>query len=425
MAGLEDALSFEQEFPILHSVKNEQDLINLVTNNHNNTLQEVANLATKYVKLVESHAKLFNDNDSLLCEHEAVKRERDSYKATAVEVETLRTQLEPFLNNPSNEINRLNAQLTKLAFEKEQAWEIIKNNNSSTPRLSPEHPNPDPYHGDRKSLPIFLREIQSKLTANADWYPTEIAKMIHLKSRLRDKAYNAVIHGFGIDGTISFSSVQEIMTLLQESFGNTDEEGTAQSDIMTIKQNHKPTIEFLNEWSEIAAKTGFDDKAKIAHLKHALHPEVLIRLQHLQLSLVPLSTTLPGFLHQIRHIDSVIRSTNPDYVKSKITLPPSVLKTLTPDTHAHTPFTASEGGEAMDLNAATTKYAPPVWTNTQGNKIPQNDEERQARREFCFAHGLCNWCNAQGHKATFCAKAPWNSGKTVSKDGVTIEKGKA
>jgi hypothetical protein len=122
MAGLGDALSFEQEFPILHSVEDEQNLIDLVTNNRDNTLQEVANLATKYVKLVESHAKLFNDNDSLLCEHEAVKKERDSYKATAVEVETLRTQLEPF--------NQLNAQLTRLAFEKEQAWEIIKNNNS-------------------------------------------------------------------------------------------------------------------------------------------------------------------------------------------------------------------------------------------------------------------------------------------------------
>jgi uncharacterized coiled-coil DUF342 family protein len=119
MAGLGDALSFEQEFPILHSVEDEQNLIDLVTNNRDNTLQEVANLATKYVKLVESHAKLFNDNDSLLCEHEAVKKERDSYKATAIEVETLRTQLKPFLNNPSNQINQLNAQLTRLAFEKE------------------------------------------------------------------------------------------------------------------------------------------------------------------------------------------------------------------------------------------------------------------------------------------------------------------
>jgi hypothetical protein len=91
MAGLRDSPSFEQEFPILYSVKNEQDLINLVTNNHDNTLQEVANLATNYVKLVKSYAKLFNDNDSLLCEHEAVKEERDSYKATAVKVETLRT----------------------------------------------------------------------------------------------------------------------------------------------------------------------------------------------------------------------------------------------------------------------------------------------------------------------------------------------
>ena len=392
MTNLDGTLSFDQEFPILHSVKNEQDLIDLLTHNRDNTLQEVATLANKHIKLTELYVKLFNDNDSLLCEHEAIKKERDQF----------------------------NTQLTKLAFEKEQAWELIKNN-SSAPRLSPEHPDPDTFHGSPKLLPIFLREIQAKLTVNTDWYPTETAKMLYLKSRLRDKGYRAVIHGFAVDGTISFSSVQEIITLLQQSFGNTDEEGTAQLDIMKLKQNHKPTVEFLNEWSEIAAHTGFDDKAKIAHLKHALHPEVLIRLQHLQLSLVPISTTLPGFLQQIRHIDSIIRSTNPDYTKNKATPSPAVIKTLTPDTP--TTFPTSEGDDAMDLNAATTKHL--VWTNAKGNKIPQTDEERKARREFCFKHGLCNWCNAKGHKATFCAKAPWNSDNAVSKDGVTIEKGKA
>ena len=184
---------------------------------------------------------------------------------------------------------------------------------------------------------------------------------------------------------------------------------------MKIRQNQKATPEFLNEWSQIAAKTGFDDKAKIAHLKHALHPEILIRLQQLQLSMVPIKTDLPGFLEQIRRIDSIIRSTNPDYVKTKSVLPSSILKNLTPDIPIE--LTTTQGGDAMDLSA--------IWTNASGNKIPQNDEEKLARREFCFKHGLCNWCNAKGHKATFCAKAPWNSDKAVSKDGVTIEKGKA
>ena len=408
----------EDQFPILNRVTEVDDLVKALAGSNQQKeafVNEVYNLIalhntteTELAKLIHDNATLFNEHDSLLVDHEAIKTERNSANE---KVTQLQAQLQPFIDDSTNLVNQLNAEITKLKFEKET------NLNAFTPtsRLSPAHPDPDTYHGDAKTLSIFLREVQAKLTVNADWYPTEATKMIYLKSRLRGRAYNTVIQGFAIDGSISYNTTKDIVALLQQSFGNIDEEGTAQQDIMKIRQNQKATPEFLNEWSQIAAKTGFDDKAKIAHLKHALHPEILIRLQQLQLSMVPIKTDLPGFLEQIRRIDSIIRSTNPDYVKTKSVLPSSILKNLTPDIPIE--LTTTQGGDAMDLSA--------IWTNASGNKIPQNDEEKLARREFCFKHGLCNWCNAKGHKATFCAKAPWNSDKAVSKDGVTIEKGKA
>src|ERR1700722_2654831 len=141
--------------------------------------------------------------------------------------------------------------------------------------------------------------------------------MRYFKTRLRDDAYNAVEHGFAEDGTISFTELSEIITLLRQSFGNVDEKGTAQQSIMKLRQNTKPTVQFLNEWLEIAQKTGFDDEAKIAHLKNALHFKVLERLTHLQLSHIPVAKDLTGFLAQIRHIDSIIRSIEPNYTKAK------------------------------------------------------------------------------------------------------------
>ena len=42
-------------------------------------------------------------------------------------------------------------------------------------------------------------------------------------------------------------------------------------------------------------------------------------------------------------------------------------------------------------------------------------------KTFCFANGLCKWCNAKGYKATICAKAPWNKDK-ASKNGVIVNK---
>ena len=72
----------------------------------------------------------------------------------------------------------------------------------------------------------------------------------------------------------------------------------------------------------------------------------------------------------------------------------------------------------MDLSGITT-YA--VWVNKQGNKIPQNDEERAQCKTFSFANDLCNWCNAKGHKATIYAKAPWNKDE-ASKNGVIVNR---
>ena len=149
--------------------------------------------------------------------------------------------------------------------------------------------------------------------------------MIYLKFRLQGKAYNAVIYDFGKDGSIFFESISAIVALLKQSFGNTDEEGTAQTNIIKFKQLHRPTIEFLNDWSQKVQLTGFDDKYKIALLKNVLHPELLIFLQHLQLSQVPISSNFPGFLAQLCQIDLIICQINPNYTNKPTAATPQVL----------------------------------------------------------------------------------------------------
>ena len=384
-------------FPFLNPVQNEHQLLQALTTNRDAVLTEIMHLMAAHHKLDTEHAKLFSDNDMLLVDHAQAQEEvaellTDKTKLSN-QVETLTQQLAQFKNDPANQVALIQAQLTRLEVEKSQCMEIIRTqalNTGSSTRYTPEHPNPDTFHGDRKTLAYFIREMQTKLRRNADWYPDEASRLIYFKSRLRDKAYTAVQHGFGLDGTIHFPDVAAVITLLQQSFGDIDEEGTAQSDIMKLRQGHKPTIEFLQDWLAVASKTGFDDKAKIAHLKNALHPEVLTRLSQLLLSNTPIATNLTDFLAQIRHIDSVIRTMNPDYTKTKS---PSTV-TLTPRPFsvpeiANTPLTTSQGGDIMDLSALE-------WSNPDGTRRPKNDEERKARKAYNIKHGLCLWCDALG-----------------------------
>jgi hypothetical protein len=401
---------FNADFPVLAASDDLPKLTASLLNNSEATITEVGKLMISYAKLYDSHAaydaKYFD-----------IQEENNKLQD---QVNTLQGQLHSVLADPANQtaqVLQLTAQLTATNVEKERLYRMLENGGGGQRRLSPEHPNPDTFHGkdDRHKLSYFIKEMRDKLAVNADWYATEEDKMRYFKTRLRDDAYNAVEHGFAEDGTILFKEVSEIITLLRQSFGNVDEKGTSQQTIMKLRQNNKPTIEFLNEWLDVAQKTGFDDEAKIAHLKNALHIKVLERLTHLQLSHTPVAKDLTGFLAQIRYIDSIIRSIEPNYTKARQTPNhnPHLLNTQAPE--ITTPLvTTTNGGDAMDLNAATVE-----WSNPDGTRRPKNDAERKARKEYNLKHGLCLWCDMPGHVATYCCKARWNSGKAIGKDGVT------
>ena len=129
----------------------------------------------------------------------------------------------------------------------------------------------------------------------------------------------------------------------------------------------------------------------------------------------PLPTDLTSYLIEVRHIDAVLRSTNPSYTTSSLS---SVSHSSLP-----LPITASRPppGDPMDLSAA--KLNPTiVWTSSDAanHRIPRNEAEKSAKRNYCFENKLCSWCYDPGHRARVCAEARWNKDKKKSADKKTI-----
>ena len=78
-------------------------------------------------------------------------------------------------------------------------------------------------------------------------------------------------------------------------------------------------------------------------------------------------------------------------------------------------------GDPMDLSAA--KLSPTiVWTSSDAanHRIPRNEAEKSAKRNYCFENKLCSWCYDPGHRARVCAEARWNKDKKKSADKKTI-----
>lgn len=268
------------------------------------------------------------------------------------------------------------------------------------------HPDPEVFDGSHpKLLHSFLTDMIIKLKANSDWYPNEQDKMAYLFSRLGGKAKGQVIGGVSTeDGSFTYTSYSAMVQILKQAFGALNRQGEASQAILSYKQGHKPLADFLPGWLELQSLCQFNDTASIALLKSALHVSLIERLSYLTLKL-----DLVDFIAQVRDIDTILRSvpSTSDYYKRD-----SGRYLILPSTHDHASLTTTQGGDAMDLNAAV------LWTakDIANARRPKTDQEKLARRAYCIAQDLCLYCSSPEHRAADCKIAPWNKAK-VAKEG--------
>jgi hypothetical protein len=274
---------------------------------------------------------------------------------------------------------------------------------------TPEHPDPTPFSGeDPRLLPIFLEKLELKLRMNHDWWDTEQQRMGYVVTCLTSKAYDQIAYGI-VKGAITFIDVDAILDILKSAYGDTDSAVTAQNRIFDMKQGNRPMSNFLPEWHAVANRTGWDNAAKISHLRRAVHPDILHRLSFRSTAEIPVE--IVKYIELIRQLDNDCRLANPDYYKGK--KPTSPIHTFPPPaTAAHLP-TTSDGGDAMDLSAASALGTGTAWgkKDVDSGRRPKTDAEKEARKAYCNLHKLCNWCNSPDHQSYLCPTAPWNTEK--------------
>jgi hypothetical protein len=269
---------------------------------------------------------------------------------------------------------------------------------------SPAHPDPDVFTGDNRALlENFLSDLRIKLNMNEDWWATEQKRMGYVLSRLGGKAKAQFTSKVDAEGTINFATVMEMLDLLRIAFGIGDEKEASQKKLRLLKQGQRALADFLPEWVAVANKTGFNDIALISQLKVSLHHAILVRLSFIPRDEV--ATTLDEFLIQVRATDNTLSALDSAYTKTGSSATPSVPAAPSIFKSA---LTTTDGGDAMDLSM--------LWTKQNVGTKPQGQEQREARKAYNRANGLCLWCDSPKHFATVCPTAPWNKGKHLQED---------
>ena len=99
--------------------------------------------------------------------------------------------------------------------------------------------------------------------------------MAYIYSWLEGKAAGQLKHGISDDGTITFTTVEEMLQILRQAYGDIDLVYTAQQHVITTRQNSRQTDLFLVEWQEATLALGLSDNALIALLRASLYTKIL------------------------------------------------------------------------------------------------------------------------------------------------------
>lgn len=268
----------------------------------------------------------------------------------------------------------------------------------------------EPFDGTTGKLKPFLFNMAAKLMAEGDVYADSQAQLRCYITHLTGKARSQVDNYVDEYGQVNFHGVADLITVLKSAFGDIDERGTAQRKIMKLTQGNRNLIEFLAEWQAIAAKTKFGDETLCFVLRQAIHPTLLRRLT---LSPIDDAISWTQLIDLVRQADVIERRLDPQYyTKGKNSNSGPTLPTQTQQNHTHDDPMDLSAARTEDLSANKIDVNQIGWGKKDHGRKPVTDDEKEAKRIYCFVMKLCNWCYSKDHKGAFCPQAFWNKGKS-------------
>jgi hypothetical protein len=147
-------------------------------------------------------------------------------------------------------------------------------------------PKPEPYDGNREGVQAFITQMDAYLMVNRASFPHEYEKVLCVGGLLKGKAaewweptlrdfldHRADTDGRRPDTNAVFANVKTLFRVLRETFGNPDEQRTAERQLLNLKQ-HGSAGSYAAEFKRIATKLEWGEEALLVQFYGGLRDNV-------------------------------------------------------------------------------------------------------------------------------------------------------
>ncbi|KKF92157.1 Retrotransposable element Tf2 155 kDa protein type 1 [Ceratocystis platani] len=148
-----------------------------------------------------------------------------------------------------------------------------------TAPLSERLPDPAKFNGDKKDLRRFTSQIREKLSTNSDRFLMPQSRMAYVNNRLTGIPYAQVLPYID-KGVCQMTDYEEILELLELTYGDSDLRNRARRELFALRQNNKEFPLFFAEFRRLVLEGDVEDSILVTLLENAISKELKAMLLH-------------------------------------------------------------------------------------------------------------------------------------------------
>lgn len=329
---------------------------------HGQTSEVLQAILAQLTALQESNAALHQNNIAL---QESLAKQEDRHHQAMEEIRSRISTVEQSASKPRLTVTNAEGETVIANTTKSGTGSPPMNPTPPTTRTYPSEPvmrseklpDPPPFNGKKKDLPLFLTKLRYKLKGNSDRYPDEESRLIYAHSCLGNDPATLISPLMFKD----INTIEDFIGFLESTYGDPNRELTAWSRLDNLTQGKKNFLAHFADFRRLVADTDLNESAQINQLRRSLSEE----LRRVMVG-VAIPRSLNDYANIIAQYDNDLR--------------------YLPTTRAQAP-------------RKTLQRYPTNMEIDNMSYAPKNSTERQKR----ISEGRCFKCNKKGHISRDCS----------------------